>query len=258
MYKTKVYYFVHNDYGADYLKMCKENSVKAKKFKRRIQSFYKNRHIIAVSESVLRSVVMTLDCQPSSSVVIYNPFNFSEIRKKSKEFISTIPKEMFILHAAKYGETKRFDVLLEAFSNLSNKIIKLVLLTESHPDLEYLIDDYAIRDRVLVAGFQTNPYAWMRSAQVVVLSSDSAGLPSVLIESLICGTKIVSTDFGESVNTIFPVAMAKFIVERGNSLALSQAIDIALLQQVTITEEEIMKFSSSEVLKKYLNLLASH
>ncbi len=256
IYGSNVHYFVHNDYGADYLKLCKLSSANAQKFKRRIRSFYQNRHIIAVSENVLTSIEQTLKCQPASSAVIFNPFDFNEIREKSKEHILNIPAEAFILHVAKYGETKRFDVLLEAFSKLNNKTIKLVLLTENHPDLKNLIKIHAVQDRVLVAGFQTNPYAWMRNAQVVVLSSDSEGLPSVLIESLICGTKIVSTNFGKSVNAIFPAAMTKFIVEKANTLALSQAIDIALQEQVTINEEEILKFSTSEVLKKYLALVS--
>ncbi len=252
IYGTKIYYFVHNDYGADYLRLAANSSAKAEKFKQRLQSFYQDRHIIAVSESVLKSLEETLCCRLASGTVIYNPFNFDEIREKSRETVSEIP-DNYILHAAKYGETKRFDVLLEAFSKLNDKTVKLVLLTESHPELVHLISKLALQDRVLIAGFQSNPHAWMRNARVVVLSSDSEGLPSVLIESLICGTQIVSTDFGRSVDTIFPTNMKAFIVEKSNSSALSQATDIALQKRIeTRSLSDLAQFLSI-ILDKIVN-----
>jgi len=43
-------------------------------------------------------------------------------------------------------------------------------------------------------GFVTNPYPYLRRAQVFALSSRWEGLPTVLIEALALGTAVVSTD----------------------------------------------------------------
>jgi glycosyltransferase involved in cell wall biosynthesis len=55
-------------------------------------------------------------------------------------------------------------------------------------------DALGLGDAVLLPGFQDNPYAWMRRADVFALSSRYEGLPTVLIEALACGARVVATD----------------------------------------------------------------
>ncbi|MDN8688472.1 glycosyltransferase, partial [Staphylococcus aureus] len=51
----------------------------------------------------------------------------------------------------------------------------------------------------------------MQGAKVVALSSDSEGLPTVLIEALICGTPIVSTRCPGGVSEIMTDELANYL-----------------------------------------------
>jgi glycosyltransferase involved in cell wall biosynthesis len=54
--------------------------------------------------------------------------------------------------------------------------------------------DLGIYDRVHMAGYQANPFRWMRHANVFVQSSVFEGLPNALLEALACGVPIVAVD----------------------------------------------------------------
>lgn len=60
--------------------------------------------------------------------------------------------------------------------------------------LDTLVGDLGIEDSVCFPGFVDNPYAYMRAADVFVLSSKWEGPGHVLIEALALGTPVVATD----------------------------------------------------------------
>ena len=55
-------------------------------------------------------------------------------------------------------------------------------------------DSLGLSDCVDFAGFQSNPMAFMRCADLFVLTSDFEGLSNVLIEAMAVGCPVVSTD----------------------------------------------------------------
>jgi glycosyltransferase involved in cell wall biosynthesis len=61
-------------------------------------------------------------------------------------------------------------------------------------DLERRIKKARMQDRFHLVGFIENPRDWMRHADLFVLNSRSEGCPTVLLESLVEGTPVVSTD----------------------------------------------------------------
>jgi glycosyltransferase involved in cell wall biosynthesis len=61
-------------------------------------------------------------------------------------------------------------------------------------DLERKVRKLGMSDRFHLMGFKENPRDWMQHADLFVLNSKSEGCPTVLIESLIEGTTVVSTD----------------------------------------------------------------
>ena len=54
--------------------------------------------------------------------------------------------------------------------------------------------ELGIEEAVEFAGYVSNPYAYYAKADCVALSSRYEGLPTVLIEALACGARVVSTD----------------------------------------------------------------
>ena len=90
--------------------------------------------------------------------------------------------------------------------------------------LEQQVLEYGLEDVVCFHGFQSNPYHWMAEADVLALTSDREGLPTVLIEALYCGLRIVSTDCGRGVQDVLRDSRYGIIVPVGDAGALARAI----------------------------------
>ena len=74
--------------------------------------------------------------------------------------------------------------------------MRLVILGEGgdRPALEELVRELGLQDIVDLPGFVGNPYAYMARASLFVLSSRWEGMPTVLIEALCLGKRVVATD----------------------------------------------------------------
>ena len=69
---------------------------------------------------------------------------------------------------------KNQKMLIEAFYHLNDPHAKLVIIGEGElkEELENLIKDLDIMDRVFLLGRQSNPFAYLSKADTFVLSSD--------------------------------------------------------------------------------------
>jgi glycosyltransferase involved in cell wall biosynthesis len=132
-----------------------------------------------------------------------------------------------VLHVGRFMPQKRHDLLLDAWRRTSLPH-RLVLLTERSPELDALIADRGLEDRVFVAGFRANPYPWMRASDLLVLSSDREGMPNVLVEALVCGTRVVSTDCPSGPREVLRGDLGRWLVPCRDPQALAEAIKAAL------------------------------
>lgn len=105
--------------------------------------------------------------------------------------------------------------------------------------------------------FQPNPYLWMAKADILVLTSDREGLPTVLIEALYCGLRIVSTDCGTGVRDVLLDNHYGTIVPVGNVEELTSAI-IAISKKPYNIEEQIIdnqKFLPKIAAERFIDII---
>ena len=130
---------------------------------------------------------------------IYNPIRLDDIQRMlGEEHDLDEIKEPIILGVGRLTELKGFDDLIKAHKYLLNNNVqnKLIILGEGEQReyLQKLILELNVQDSVILKGFVDNPYKYMRSASVFVLSSKYEGFSVVIAEALSVGIPVVSTD----------------------------------------------------------------
>lgn len=211
------------------------------------------RQLISVSEGIAEGIIKNKKINPASLRVIYNTFDIDNVITKKNEIISDVPKDDYIIHAGRFCKEKRYDILFCALKILSN--VKLVLLVKHPEKAKKLAKKYGVIDNVVIIDFQENPFPWIASAKLLVLSSDTEGLGMVLIESLICGTPIVSTDCDYGPREILTGSLKEYLVPINNPQALADKIRKALHSYPDITKAEVIeKFYPENVAKHFLAL----
>lgn len=217
---------------------------------------YNNKNIICVSEGV-KEDILSLPIKPKSIQVIYNPFDFDEILNKSKEKIDFNFPDEYIVHVGRFAKVKRHDILLKAFSKINNKTIKLVLVGqgEEKDNIKKLIKDLNLEKRVIFSGFQKNPFPIIKNAKALILSSQREGLPTVLIESLILGTPIVSTNCPSGPKEIMEDYLKEYLAKVNDYTDLANKINFMLENLKKIDRNLIKKFEMNEIIKKYIQII---
>jgi GalNAc-alpha-(1->4)-GalNAc-alpha-(1->3)-diNAcBac-PP-undecaprenol alpha-1,4-N-acetyl-D-galactosaminyltransferase len=93
---------------------------------------------------------------------------------------------------------KGFDLLIKAFSQLRHKYPdwQLTILGEGpiRGDLEQLRSQLQLTERVHLPGQVQNVNAYLRQADIFVLSSRFEGFPMSLCEAMACGLPVLATD----------------------------------------------------------------
>ncbi|MGI1988817.1 glycosyltransferase [Shewanella glacialipiscicola] len=210
--------------------------------------------IITVSNGIADELRATSWLKPQSVQTIYNPFRLEEIKKKAQEIIADIPNEPYMIHVGRVTRQKRHDILFKALRDMPTAP-KLVLLCNRPNKARKLAKKYGVEHRIITPGFQHNPYAWIAKAKLMLLSSDFEGLPTVVIESLACGTPVVSTDCPHGPNEILTGHLAKYLVPVRQPALLAQKALECLASPPSLEDLAILKAVDSQyIAQQYLNL----
>jgi glycosyltransferase involved in cell wall biosynthesis len=222
-----VWFRIANTLSAEIAELAHRGPRKAARRLARYRRLYEGRNLIAVSEGVADDLRRGIGLRRARIVRIYNGFDIEAIRAAALRGDPELPRRPFVVHAGRFMPQKRHDLLLDAWRRAGLPHL-LVLLTQPSAGLDALIAAHGLRERVLVAGFRSNPYPWMRAAELLVLASDREGMPNVLVEALACGTRVVSTDCPSGPREILRGDLARWLLPCGNARELARSIRAAL------------------------------
>jgi glycosyltransferase involved in cell wall biosynthesis len=191
--------------------------------------------VVSVSEGVKADLRHHVRIREDRSLVIYNPVVEPGLAARSAMTPShpwllggDVP---VVLAAGRLTPQKDFANLLEAFAVLRcSRGARLLILGEGELRDELLSQArrLGIAEDVSLPGFEVNPYAAMRAAQVFVLSSAFEGMSYVLVEAMACGTRVVSTDCPSGPSEVLEGGRWGPLVPVGDPHALAGAICRAL------------------------------
>jgi len=211
--------------------------------------------LVTVSKGIAGEITQVGRIKPASVQTIYNPFELDKIQALSQQEPADMPTGDYMIHVGRFARQKRHDVLFAAMKQMKNPM-PLVLLCNNKKKALKAAHKFGVSDRVIIPGFQTNPYPWIKNARLLVLSSDYEGLPTVLIESLAVGTPVVSSDCRHGPKEILTGEFSRYLVPRREPAALAKAMDAALNDYPDCATAEILQqVGAKRVAEQYLALL---
>lgn len=246
------------------LNLKHQSRLKAIFIKLFIQCFYPQADaVVAVSKGVAEDLTRMFLGLREHVEVVYNPVNMASIIKSSKEslnhkwFNDTSPP--VILAVGRLTTAKDYPTLIRAFSIvLQNCDARLLILGEGEErqELQKLIVNLGIEDKVELLGFVQNPYPYMKQCSLYVLSSIREGLPNVLIQALALGASVVSTDCPSGPSEILRNGKVGQLVppEDINTLAVAISKLLTMQDKPDFSDEIIERFESAKIVDSYLKL----
>lgn len=194
-----------------------------------------------------------------TSPPIYNPLNLESIRNASMEFVPDI-RTPFILFVGRLVKGKGVIPLLQAYAKLDT-IATLVYVGSGSSEVE-LRDEAAklgVTERVYFAGYQRNPYPWMRHAACLVLptTGEFEAMGYAPIEAAALGCNIVVAGFPAAYeffnhSAIVPRSPPDSYVER---LRAHIAASLQGKQTIGLQDGVLEKMEPRSVAQQYLNLI---
>lgn len=168
-------------------------------------AYSKTDYIIGVSEDCKKSMIDRFAFPKDSEklIVRYN-INLSEkiISKGEQNIPNQVEKSKvngkILCSVGRLTKIKGYDRLIKICSQLKTEKIAFQLWLlgqgEERGNLESLIKEYDVSDCVKLLGFQSNPYPYMKKADVFVCSSFFEGFSTVVSEAVILGVPVVTTN----------------------------------------------------------------
>jgi glycosyltransferase involved in cell wall biosynthesis len=221
--------------------------------------------VVAVSHGAADDLVRTAGLPRESVDVVYNPVitpAFLALSRQRPDHPWLMPGQPpVILGVGRLTPQKDFPTLIRAFGEVRRQTAaRLIILGEGsdRPSLTALAGAVGVADDVSLPGFKENAFAYMGASAMFVLSSAWEGLPTVLIEALAAGTRVVSTDCPSGPREILQHGRLGALVPVGDVTALAAAI-LEGLQHPTVPApaDALEPFTRDAAVDHYLRLIES-
>lgn len=217
--------------------------------------------VVGVSEGVaadLRQIGL------KGAIAIYNPIVTPELLEQIHEPLDhpwfATGEPPVVLAVGRLEAQKDFETLVRAFAQVhQQRPCRLMILGEGdeRSRLEALIAQLDLTEAVALPGFVKNPYIYMRDAGVLVLSSAWEGFGNVLVEAMVVGTPVVSTNCESGPAEILAGGEYGQLVPVGDADAMAKAIAHALATPAAAEhlKAHAMTFSLDRAVTEYQQIL---
>ena len=155
--------------------------------------------IVCVSEQCKRSFENIFG-EGYDTVVLHNVVDEENILLKADEALpeGIVKRRYTICSVGNFTSAKNHRRLLQACKMLAEAglAFDLWLIGDGalREEIESYIQENKMENYVFLWGFRENPYPFMKQAELLVCSSDYEGYSTVIVEGVILGKRIITTD----------------------------------------------------------------
>jgi glycosyltransferase involved in cell wall biosynthesis len=213
----------------------------------------KSKKLIAVSDSIKFDMIKHFKLKSDKIITIYNPIEIS------RQYFS---KKNYFIFAGRLAKQKNVIFLLKAFKLFllkSNKQFALVIFGNG-PEFRSLnkyIKNNFFNNEVFINNFSANVLEKVESASATLLTSYYEGFPTVVIESLLLNTPVISTPIGpvlEIKNKFKGVICSDTFQVSDYANCLINFVNDNQLENIEFRDDFIIKeLSYSNIALKYIN-----
>ncbi len=175
-------------------------------------------------------------------------------------------RKKIICAAGRLIRLKRFDILIDAFAEIADRIPEYKLFIfgegEEKSELENQIKYLGLSDRAILAGTDPNAVRFINYACAFVLSSDLEGMPNALLEAMAMGVPCISTRCEYGPEELIENGVNGILTDVGNKEQLSNAM-LTIIENPDLTKKlaengrELLKTHSIDTISRqwldYLN-----
>ena len=220
---------------------------------------YKNfDKIITQSKDMTEDLLENIDISREKIAEINNPVDMDKIEKFSNEKIEIEfdRTNKNLLCVGRLASQKGFDLIIKVMLLIEDKNIKLYILGdgEEKENLLNLIKKLNLEEKVFLLGRKSNPYVYMKNADLFILSSRYEGFPNVLIEAGACGLYSICNNCPGGINEIILENINGNIVNFSNEKLAAEIIEESLLlnkDKKEIKESVKNRYSLDKIINKY-------
>ena len=164
------------------------------------------------------------------TICIYNPLNKNYILKSSYENIRNNffknYKHLKIIFIGRFVDQKDPLTFLKAINLLKKIKFKALIIGKGilKNDMESFINKEKLQQKVKIINWQKNPYKFIKSSDVLVLTSKFEGLPNILLEGISLKKFIISSDCPTGPKEILNNGKGGFLFQVGDHIDLANKL----------------------------------
>ena len=186
--------------------------------------------VIGISKGVADDIQARAKLHPAKTGWIHNPVVTPDMRGGQISANNNREKPV-IITSGRLVEQKDHETLIKAFAVLVKKrpaTLKILGTGPREQELKKLAADLGVTNDVIFEGFVENSLDHFYNADLFVISSQWEGFCNVIVEALLCGLPVVSTDCPSGPAEILDQEKFGILVPVRDESALAAAINNAL------------------------------
>lgn len=226
--------------------------------------------IFRFADGIVLQTQMVMEFFPKSvqrkAIVLPNPLNPLFLKKKQNA-----EKENIIVAAGRLDNNKNHAMLIHAFARIASEYpnIKLIIYGEGEcrEQLEQLIEEKELTDRITLPGSVTDIADRIAKARIFTLTSNTEGMPNSIMEAMALGIPVISTDCpcggpatlirdGEN-GLLIPVGDAYALADAMRQILSNPVLEHKLGENAYKITEELNPEKVDNQWKKYLEQVAA-